>query len=157
MLGRSSGVERRSVSARVSQCHGWGSMHSRVHNLATRSMQQRCIPHTFAIGFSRVWSAHRRRKTRCERGRAFLPSHYLLLALSLSLSLSLPFHLSFSFSPNRLPDEPFARLFVYIRLSLSYACNLTFSLFLFRIEARYRRYYGPERLFHTSARAGIRK
>lgn len=118
MLGRSSGVERRSVSARVSQCHGWGSMHSRVHNLATRSMQQRCIPHTFAIGFSRVWSAHRRRKTRCERGRAFLPSHYLLLALSLSLSLSLPFHLSFSFSPQSATRRTIRPLRVYTPVSL---------------------------------------
>lgn len=45
-----------------------------------------------------------------------------------SLSLSLPFHLSFSFSPNRLPDEPFARLRVYL-LSFSYTCNLTFPSF----------------------------
>lgn len=125
MLSRSSGVERRSVSARVSQCHGWGSMHSRVHNLATRSMQQRCIPHTFAIGFSRVWPAHRRRKTRCERGRAFLPSHYLLLALSLPLST---FPSLFLLSPQSATRRTIRPLRVY-PLSLSYTCNLTFPSF----------------------------
>lgn len=124
MLSRSSGVERRSVSARVSQCHGWGSMHSRVHNLATRSMQQRCIPHTFAIGFSRV-------VTDVGKHVVNVGVHsFLRIIFSLPfLFLSLPFHLSFSFPPNRLPDEPFAR-FVYIPCLSPTRATLPFPLFI---------------------------
>lgn len=72
-----------------------------------------------------LWPAHRRRKTRCERGRAFLPSHYLLLALSLPLST---FPSLFLLSPQSATRWTIRPLRVY-PLSLSYTCNLTFPSF----------------------------
>lgn len=72
-----------------------------------------------------LWPAHRRRKTRCERGRAFLPSHYLLLALSLPLST---FPSLFLLSPQSATRRTIRPLRVY-PLSLSYTCNLTFPSF----------------------------
>lgn len=126
---------------------------------------QRCIPRVHASAFShgdqrtRIYVGKHRR----ERGRAFLPSHYLFaLLLSLPpfpfLPPSPPSVLSLALSPS--PSLPL--LFTILGLFPSRARRRpyekeSFSSFLFPIQTRYRGYHGPERLFHTSARAGIRK
>ena len=136
---------------------------ARVHKLATRSMQQRCIPRTFASVFSRGCNRH----TDVGKRVANVGVHSILriifslpflfrslLSLSLSLSLFL-FFSQFSFVCFHLPSihRPTGSEKNTFSSSL-------FSPFLFvphNEEARYRGHHGPERLFHTSARARIRK
>lgn len=115
-----------------SQCHGWGSMHSRVHKLATRSMQQRCIPRTSTSVFSRGVTVH------TDIGKHVVnvgvhsfpriisssPLFITFLAISLFLLLGrFPFVVSpslFNSPSNRNREGPFLPLFIPHRGPLSW-------------------------------------